>query len=74
MLGLESAEGELLEAGKRISIESQITLLVSGKEVKTLTVDDLISSTTDSIARQDSIYTEVDKDEGGKGEQPDNWF
>ncbi len=73
-VGIETEDGKLLQAGNRISIESNLVLLISGKETETLTVDDLISSETDSITPPvDSIYTqEIENKE--EDVQPDNWF
>ncbi len=72
-VGIENKDGKLLEAGKRVSVESKLVLLVSGKATETLTVEDLINSEPNIDVKTDSLDiepTEAKKQE----EQPDNWF
>ncbi len=74
-VGLEDSEGNLLEEGKRVGIDTELVLLVSGKQVESLTVDDLIASDSDSVPPVDTIsVVEVIPEEKQEENKPDDWF
>ncbi len=76
-VGLEDSEGNTLADGKRVSIETKIVLLVSGKQVESLTVDDLIASDDDSmpVPTPDTIsVVEVIPEEKNEEDKPADWF
>ncbi len=69
-LGLELADSSRVEAGTHLRIDTELFVLISGKEIETLSLSDLISSDqgTDSIPQADSLQTNDQEN------NPDNWF
>ncbi len=76
-VGLEDSEGNTLQEGKRISVDTRLVLLISGKQVETLTVDDLIASDDDSMAvpaPDTTSVVEVIPEEKNEEDKPADWF
>ncbi len=72
-VGIEDNQGNLLPEGTRLSLESELVILVSGRETEKLTVDDLIDSANDSISSTDSIVEPV-VEEKNEEDKPADWF